>query len=158
MGFLGKLRGILILLALLVGGPVMIGAGYKEARDSKALVDHGVVTNAVVSEVTWSSKRGSDRNFRAKVSFATPDNRTVDASLSLPTTLGKELRDAPSDKPSIVSVRYLPEDTATVALADHKDESTFHYGIGTVMLLAGIGMLVWRLRKKPDEAAGAQAA
>ncbi|WP_313914772.1 DUF3592 domain-containing protein [Tahibacter sp.] len=158
MGFLGKLRGILILLVLLVGGPVMIGAGYNEARDSKALADHGVVTDAVVTEVTWSKKRGSERNFHAKVSFVTPDNRTVDANLSVPTTLGKELRDAPEDKPTTVSVRYLPEDTSTVALADHKDESGFQYGVGALMLLAGIGLLVWRLRKKPEEAVDAQTA
>ncbi len=158
MGFLGKLRGILILLVLLIGGPVMIGVGYKEARDSKALADHGVVADAVVSEVTWSKKRGSERNFHAKVSFVTPDNRTVDANLSVPTALGKELRDAPEDKPTTVSVRYLPEDTSTVALADHKDESGFQYGVGALMLLAGIGLLAWRLRKKPEEAVHAQTA
>ncbi len=152
MGFLGKLRGILILVVLLIGGPVMIGVGYKEAKDSKALADHGVVAEASVNEVTWSKKRGSERNFHAKVEFVTADSRTVNADLSLPTALGKQLRDAPDDKPVTVSVRYLPEDTSTVALADHKDESGFQYGIGALMLLAGIGMLVWRLRKPSVEA------
>lgn len=158
MGFLGKLRGVLILLALLIGGPVMIGAGYKEARDSKALADHGAVADAMVSEVTWSKKRGSERNFHAKVNFVTPDNRPVTANLSVPAALGKELRDAPEDKPATLSVRYLPEDTSTVALADHKDESGFQYGVGALMLLAGIGLLAWRLRKKPQQADGTQAA
>ncbi|MBL8300416.1 MAG: hypothetical protein JNN30_18930 [Rhodanobacteraceae bacterium] len=155
MGFLSKLRGILILIALLIGGPTMLVAGWNESKNSKALADHGVVTDALVTEVTWSTKRGRDRNFHAKVTFVTPDKRTVNDDVSVPDELGKQLRDAPDDKPTTVSVRYLPEDPSTVALADHKDESTFLYGIGAVMLLAGIGMLVYRLRKPAQEAAAA---
>jgi hypothetical protein len=151
MGFLSKIRGILILVALLVGGPVMLGAGWKESRDSKALADHGVVTDALVTEVTWSTKRGRDRNFHAKITFVTPDNRTINEDVSLSNELGKQLRDAPEDKPSTVSVRYLPEDTSTVALADHKDESGFLYGVGAILLLIGVGMLIYRLRKPAEE-------
>ncbi|GMV28042.1 MAG: hypothetical protein AMXMBFR59_01670 [Rhodanobacteraceae bacterium] len=155
MGFLSKVRGILFLVVLLVGGPVMLAAGWKESKDSKALADHGVVTDALVTEVTWSTKRGRDRNFHAKITFVTPDKRTINEDVSVPDALGKQLRDAPEDKPTTVSVRYLPEDTTTVALADHKDESGFLYGVGAIMLLIGIGMLVYRLRKPADEPAAA---
>ena len=96
-------------------------------------------------------KRGRDRNFHAKITFVTADNRTINEDVSLPTDLGQQLRDAPDDKPAMVSVRYLPEDTTTVALADHKDESGFLYGVGAIMLLIGIGVLVYRLRKPAEE-------
>lgn len=145
---LGQLRTIIIMLVLIIGGPVMLFAGFKEAKDSKALADHGVATEAAVTEVTWKTKRGSERNFHAKITFVTADNRTINEDVSLPTDLGKQLRDAPEDKPVTLPVRYLPEDPSTVTLADHKDESGFMYGVGALMLLAGIGMLVWRLRKK----------
>lgn len=147
MGFVNKLRGIVFLIVLLVGGPIVLAMGYKESKDSAALADHGVVTDAQVSEVTWSTKRGRDRNFHAKVTFTTADNRTIHEDVSISNDLGKQLRDAPEDKPALLSVRYLPEDTSTVALADHQDESGILYTVGGLMLLAGIGMLVWRLRK-----------
>lgn len=147
MGFLSKLRGIVFLIVLLVGGPVVLAMGYKESADSRALADHGVVTDALVSDVTWSTKRGRERNFHAKITFATADSRTIHEDVSVSNELGKQLRDATGDKPAMLSVRYLPEDTSTVALADHKDESGFLYAVGGLMLLAGIGMLVWRLRK-----------
>lgn len=146
----GKLRGILIMLVLIIGGPVMLFAGFKEAQDSKALADHGVATEAAVTEVTWKTKRGSERNFHAKITFVTADNRTINEDVSLPTDLGKQLRDAPEDKPVTLPVKYLPEDPSTVTLADHKDGSGFMYGVGALMLLAGIGMLVWRLRAKSE--------
>lgn len=142
-----KLRSILILLVLLIGGPVMLYAGFKEAKDSKALADHGVTVEAQVSEVTWSTKRGRERNFHAKITFATPDGQSVSDSVSLSNDQGKALRDQPDDKPAVLSVKYLPEDPHTVTLADHKDESGLFYGIGAVMLLIGLGMLVYRLRK-----------
>lgn len=148
MELLNKLRGILFLIVLLVGGPVVLAMAYKEGKDSKALADHGVVTDALVSEVTWSTKRGRDRNFHAKVTFTTADNRTIHEDVSVPSDLGAQLRDAPDDKPAMLSVRYLPEDTSTVALADHKDESGVLYTVGGLMLLAGVGMLVYRLRKR----------
>lgn len=153
MGFLSKIRGILVLVALLVGGPAMLAAGWKESKDSKALADHGVVTDALVTEVTWSTKRGRDRNFHAKITFVTPDNRTINEDVSVSNELGAQLRDAPEDKPATVSVRYLPEDTSTVALADHKDESGFLYGAGAIMLLIGISVLIYRLRKPAEEPA-----
>jgi hypothetical protein len=155
---LGKLKGILLLLVLLIGGPVMIAAGFKEARDSKALADHGVPVDAQVEEVTWQKKRGSERNFKAKVSFSTADGRAVHEQVSVPTSLGQQLRDAPDDKPITLAVKYLPEDPTTVELADHKDESGFMYGVGGVMLAAGAGLLFWRLRKKPEQDGEAQAA
>lgn len=142
-----KLRSILILLVLLIGGPVMLYAGFKEAKDSKALADHGVAVEAKVTEVTWSTKRGRERNFRASISFATPDGQTVTDSVSLGNDQGKALRDQPDDQPAVLSVKYLPEDPHTVTLANHKDESGLFYGIGAVMLLIGLGMLVYRLRK-----------
>ena len=145
---LGKLRSFVILLVLILGGPVMLFAGFKEAKDSKALADHGVTAEAAVTEVTWKTKRGSERNFHAKITFVTSDNRTINEDVSLPTDLGKQVRDAPEDKPVTLSVKYLPEDPSTVTLADHKDESGFMYGVGALMLLAGIGMLVWMVRKK----------
>ncbi|HSX62219.1 MAG TPA: DUF3592 domain-containing protein [Tahibacter sp.] len=151
MGFLSKLRGILLLVALLVGGPVMLFAGWKESKDSQALADHGVVTDALVTEVTWSTKRGRERNFHAKVTFVTADNREVHDDVSVSDVLGKQLRDAPDDKPTTISVRYLPEDTTTVALADHRDESAFFYGVGAILLLIGIGILVYRLRRPAAE-------
>lgn len=145
---LGKLRGFIILLVLIIGGPLMLFAGFKEAKESKALADHGVITEAAVTEVTWKTKRGSERNFHAKITFVTTDNRTINEDVSLPTDLGKQVRDAPEDKPVTLSVKYLPEDPSTVTLADHKDESGFLYGVGALMLLGGIGMLVWMVRKK----------
>ena len=150
MGFLSTIRAILLMAVLIIGGPVMMFAGFKEARDSKALADHGVVTNAAVTQVTWSTKRGNDRNFKAAITFVTADGKEASGTVSLSNTQGKELRDQPEDKLSTLSVRYLPEDPSTVALADHKDESTFFYGVGAIMLLVGIGILVYRLRKKPQ--------
>ncbi len=156
MGFLSKLRGIPVAdRAVLVGGPVMLVAGWKESKDSKALSDHGVVTDAVVTEVTWSTKRSRERNFHAKITFITPDNRTINEDVSVSNDLGQQLRDAPEDKASTLSVRYLPEDPSTVALADHKDESAFLYGVGAILLLIGIGILVYRLRKPSGEPATA---
>lgn len=150
MGFLSTIRAILLMAVLIIGGPVVIGMGYKEAKDSKALADHGVVTNAAVTQVTWSTKRGNDRNFKAAIAFTTADGKDATGTVSLSNDQGKALRDQPEDKPSTLSVRYLPEDPSTVALADHKDESTFYYGAGVLMFLVGIGILVYRLRKKPQ--------
>ncbi len=141
-----KLRSILLLVVLLLGGPVALYLGFKEAKDSKALTDHGVVAEAQVTEVTWSTKRGRERNFHAKITFATPDGKSVSDSVSVSNDQGKALRDQPDDKPAVLSVKYLPEDPHTVTLADHKDESGLFYGIGGVMLLVGLGMLVFRLR------------
>ncbi|TDR41266.1 uncharacterized protein DUF3592 [Tahibacter aquaticus] len=149
MAFLSKLRVIIFLIVLLVGGPVMLVVGYKEAKDSRALADHGVTVEATVIDVTNSTKRGRERNFHAKISYTTADGSIVRDDVSVGTEQGKALRDALASEPKL-SVRYLPEDPTTVALADHKDESNFFYGIGALMLLVGIGMLVYRLRKKPD--------
>lgn len=150
MGFLSTIRAILLMAVLIIGGPAVIGMGYKEARDSKALADHGVVTEAAVTQVTWSTKRGNDRNFKAEIAFTTPDGKQATGIVSLPSAQGKALRDQPEDKPAMLSVRYLPEDPSTVALSDHKDESTFYYGAGVLMFLVGVGILVYRLRKKPE--------
>lgn len=148
MAFLSKLRVVIFLIVLLVGGPVMLFAGYKEAKDSRALADHGVTVEATVIDVTNSTKRGRERNFHARISYAMADGSIVRDDVSVGNEQGKALRDALASEPKL-SVRYLPEDPTTVELADHKDESGFFYGVGALMLLVGIGMLVYRLRKKP---------
>ncbi|UXI68048.1 DUF3592 domain-containing protein [Tahibacter amnicola] len=146
---LGKLKMFLIIAALIIGGPLFIVAGFNESKKMKAMDDHGKTAEAVVESVEWKRKRGSDRSFTVNVQFETEDKQRITKNnLSVSTELGKQLRDGGDN--ATVQVKYLPEDPHTVIMADHKDNSGFMYGAGAVAFLVGVGILVYRLRKRGE--------
>ncbi|MEO8671772.1 MAG: DUF3592 domain-containing protein [Tahibacter sp.] len=149
-------RWILLLLVLIVGGPFVLWMGYDESSTMRALADHGKSVDASVEEITWNKKRGSESGFKAKVNFTTEDQQAVTDKVDLPSDLGKQLRDAPESEAATLKVRYLPEDPHRLRLATHTDTSTGMFAGGAAMLVIGLGLLAYRVRRKPVAVAVAE--
>lgn len=134
-----------ILLAL--AAAILIGfMGYKEHSETSRLADHGRAANATIQEVNWTTKRGMDRNFDLTIEFTTEAGESVKETLRVDSDTGKRARD--DDSFVEVPVTYLPEDPAVVRLAGEPDASTRMYVIAGILALAGVILLVLRLRSK----------
>ncbi len=120
------------------------------------MADHGVAADAQVDEVRWKEKRVSGRKsgFTAAVHFEDAQHQRVDASLSISKDVADSLR---NDQAPMLKVKYLPEDPKQVVLADHKDGSGFMYGAGTVAILIGVGIFLWRRRSAAQLGLGVKA-
>ncbi|GLR12440.1 hypothetical protein GCM10007907_12300 [Chitinimonas prasina] len=141
-----KIKSFLLVPVLILVGIGLLYSGVQEYRHSKALNDHGKLAEAVIEQVNWSTKRGRDRNFKADIRFTTEAGQEIAGSVELPDTQGKQLRD--SDAPGTLKVKYLPEDTTVIELADHQDNSAGMFGGGAVALLAAVGVVLYRRYKK----------
>lgn len=145
---LDTLKGWLFALGLLIGGPVLVATGYTDGKAHKALLDHGQDANAVVTDIKWKEKRGSERDFKGVVTFTTTDGREIKATIPLPTDVGKALKN--DQKLPLLKVRYLPESPQTARVMGDSDNSGLMMGIGAALGLLG-AFLVWRKLRKPKE-------
>lgn len=153
MGFISKLRSALLPpMLILVGIGLGFGA-FDEMNTSKALADHGVSTKALVEEVTWKKKSGIEKNFKAKVVFELEDGTVQRDTISVGSELGKRLRD--DDSMTHIDIKYLPENPSKAELAEHTDQSTWMFAASVALTIAGVGILVFRRRKKQASLAAA---
>jgi len=149
-----KLKSALLPPALIVIGLIVAYSAYSDGRNFKAIADHGKVAEATVDSVSWKEKMGGrEKGFKIDVHFM-PENAkdAVKATLSISKSEGQRFRDTDADT---VKIKYLPEAPNTVILADAADDSGFMMIVGGVMALVGVGIFVFRRRKK---AAGVPAA
>jgi len=152
-----KLKSALLPPALVVIGIVLAIGGYQDGRNFKAIANHGKTAEATVDQVTWKEKAisGREKGFKIDVHFQTEDKQTVNTTLSVSKAEGQRFRDTPDDK---VMVKYLPEAPQTVILANAKDDSVAMEIAGAVMALVGIGIFVYRRKRKVVEVAEPAAA
>jgi hypothetical protein len=143
-----------IALVLLVGGPFIVCSTYIANGDIAKLLDHGKKATAEIKKVEWTTKHGIDSNYKLLISFTTESGAAVENKLSVDSEVGKDAKD---DKISSIDVKYLPEDTQVVYPADVSGPSNFGYVGGVAMFLAGLGIIVFRLRKKKLVASPASA-
>ncbi|WP_227818138.1 LPXTG cell wall anchor domain-containing protein [Nitrogeniibacter aestuarii] len=153
MGFISKLRSALLPPILILFG-IGLGVGaVDEMNTSKALADHGVATKALVEEITWKKKTGVEKSFKAKVVFQLEDGTVQRDTINVGTDLGKRLRD--DESITHIDIKYLPENPAKAELANHTDQSTWMFGASAALTLVGVGILVFRRRKKQAALAAA---
>lgn len=139
----------LIIVVLVIAGPVVFVGGLSSGRDFKALQAEGMEATALIQSIQWKEKRGSSRSFKADVEFKTQEGKDVSAKLSIPSDMGQKLK---SDGGSpMVKLRYLPSNPNKVQLLDAKDDSGELMGLGGGMLLLGLGLGWWRLRRRSEE-------
>lgn len=144
------------MLQKLLTWPAILGAiavalilgfmGYKEHSEMSRLADHGKQTIAQIEEVNWKTKRGMDRNFDLTIAFATETGQSVRQTVRVDSDTGKQARD--DDSFVELPVVYLPEDPTVVRPTDETDASMGMFLIAALAGLAGIVLLVVRLRSK----------
>lgn len=142
-----SLKSFLLPPALVLFGVFMIFGAYTEGKNSKALADHGKTAVATVEGVEWNEKKisGREKGFKLDVHFETEDKKTITTKLDVPKEMGQRFRD---NKIGTVNIKYLPEDPGTVVLEGHTDGSAGMYGIGAILIAAGVGIFVYRRRSK----------
>lgn len=147
-----KLKSALLPPALVVIGVGLAIGGFTDGRNFKAISDHGKTVEATVDKVTWKEKAvsGREKGFKIEVHFETESKQAVQATLSVSKAEGQRFRDTDA---SSVKIKYLPEAPSTVILADAKDDSSFMMGAGVVLALVGVGIFVYRRKKKAAEGA-----
>lgn len=146
-GFIDRLKRAMLPPILLIGGVVVIYFGVDEMRTSQAIADHGKTAVADVVSVEWKEKGVSKREkgFHANIHYQTEDQHDVTTKISVSNELGKQLRDD-QGQPQL-PIKYLPENPDKVVLADHRDNSSFMFGAGAVMIVVGAGIFIYRRRQ-----------
>ena len=139
-------RSWIMVAALLIGGPYVMFSGASNARDIKRLQANGRETTAVVESIEWRKKRGSESGFRGHIVFKTDDGNTVRGEIGLPQQLGQSMKDGKAEP--MVKVRYLPNEPSVVRMADMQDSSSETRWVGAVMFVLGLGLLLWRWRRR----------
>lgn len=134
-----------ITLVLLVGGPFIVYSTYATNGDIAKLLDHGKKAAAEIKKVEWTTKHGVDSNYKLLINFTTESGAAVENKLSVDSEVGKDAQD---DKIDSIDVKYLPEDPQVVYPANVSGPSNLGYIGGIAMFLAGLGIAVFRLRKK----------
>ncbi|WP_342315289.1 hypothetical protein [Lysobacter sp. FW306-1B-D06B] len=132
-----------VLLAFAVAAIVGF-MGYTEHSEMTRLADHGKQAIAQIEEVEWKTKRGMDRNFDLTITFDTEAGQNVKAKLRVDTDTGKRARD--DDEFVELPIVYLPEKTSVVRQAGETNASMGMFVIAAIAALAGIVLLVLRLR------------
>lgn len=139
-----------IALVLLVGGPFVAYSTYVANGDIARLLNHGKQVTAEIHKVEWTTKHGMDSNYKLQISFATENGTQVENKLSVDNDVGKDAKD---DKINSIDVKYLPEDPQVVYPANVSGPSNLGYVGGVAMFLLGLGIIMFRLRKKRPVAA-----
>lgn len=144
------------MLQKLLSWPVIVGAiviaivlgvlGRNERSEMSRLADHGKQAVAKIEEVNWTSKRGMDRNFDLTVTFTTGSGESVRKTLRVDADTGRRARD--DDDFVELPVVYLPEDTSVVRAEGDTDASTRMFALAAFAGVAGLILLVIRLRRR----------
>ena len=148
---LSKLRGVLLTPVLVVAGAFIAYTAQVDGRNYKAITDHGKTTEAIIERVTWKKKTtGLEKDFKIDVEFETENKQSVKKTLSVSDSEGRRIRDTNTNS---VKVKYLPESPSTAIVANAADDSTFMMSVGGGLAALGVGVFVFRRRKKAAEAA-----
>ena len=147
-----KLKSAILPPALIVIGGIIAFGAYTDGKNFKAIADHGKTAEATVDSVSWKEKSSgrNEKGFKIDVHFETEKKEPVKATLSVSKSEGQRFRD--DDNANTVQVKYLPESPSTVILAGATDESGFMMIVGGIMAVVGVGIFVFRRRKKAAEA------
>ncbi len=147
---------MLMAIGMILVGGLALWVGVDERRTTTAIAQHGKRASATVDKVTWTQKgrvTKSEYSFHAEVHFAT-ERGVISTKLEISDERGRALRDQLRDgKEPVLQVIYLPEQVASVRLANLADDSRLFLGFGFVLVALGIGFFLWLSVIKSREAA-----
>jgi hypothetical protein len=144
------MRGILLLLAGLIGGPALIVTGIGQYKDSKRLLAEAKATTAFVMKGEQTRSRKGRRNYYLTVLFKPEQGDAVTKRVSVGSDLYSQ---AVNDK--VVKVNYLPSDPGIFQLGEKVETRTSSMITGSLLLFAalGVGGYKWFSRSSKDQPA-----
>lgn len=137
-------RSVLFPWILIAFAAVFMFTGRKHGEDFAALRDHGVTTQAEITELEWRKRKNtnSESGHVAHIQFTMENGSQTRETVSISESLARQLR--AKEIPWSMDIIYLPEAPSTVIKADHTDNSDGEKGVARFMLMAGIAVLVLR--------------
>ncbi len=144
----GIFRSPTVAICLVGFGILFMVAGHRNGAKAAALNSHGKTATADITKLEWREKKRSheDSGYTAHIRFTTEDGQEVRDEVGVPSELGRALRD--KSAPTVMTIRYLPEDPHTLEDVNKDDSSDAQKFFGRYMLLGGIVLLVWRFFKR----------
>ena|SRR5258706_200674 len=141
------MRGILLLLAGLIGGPALIITGIGEYKDSKRLLAEAKATTAFVMKGEQTRSRKGRRNYYLTVLFKPEQGDAVTKRVSVGSTFYTQ---AINDK--LVKVNYLPSDPTIFQLGEKVQTRTSSIISGSLLLFAALAIsgYKWISRSKDE--------
>jgi hypothetical protein len=132
-------------LLLLIGGPIAIFGTYTGKGQIAKVLDHGKTVTADIDDVEWTTKNHIVSNYKLELSFTPAGGTLTKTKMSVDSSIGASARD---DKIQTIDVKYLPDDPSVIYPADISSPSDGGFYVGGGMFIAGLAMLIFRLRRK----------
>ncbi len=142
------MKKIIVILALLIGGPVLMVNGIKDYNNGRKLLAQGKVTIGQVVDGWEKVSRKGRHSYSLTVAYQTEKGESLKATSSVSSEAYKQ-----ASATGTAKVHYLPSEPAIVQVGEKVEADSTVPIIGACMFLGGliyVGVKFYRFRTRTE--------